>query len=67
MSDITKVLAPNGVLYTPHPTNSGRVFVYVHGHRVYGTVRRAYGEATYEFRPIGKWAHLVGTHEYASV
>ena len=72
MSDIHKVLAPNGNAYTFHPSvqrlgavHGLRGFVYVHGRRVYGTLRGSFNP--YEFRPVGKWAHLVKAHEYASV
>jgi hypothetical protein len=66
MSDITKVLAPNGLRYTFHLGTQRlcslrlRGFVYVHGRRVYGTITDPQeGRSTSDFHPVGKWAHLV--------
>ncbi len=73
MSDTIRVLAPNGVRYTFHLgtqrlgslRTSG--FVYVHGRRVYGTITENGLSSFAAFHPVGKWAHLVKAHDYASV
>jgi hypothetical protein len=60
--DTIRVQAPNGNVYKFH-CSSGfrgfRGFVYVYGHRVYGTRSAIEPGSTPGFTPRGKWAFIL--------
>lgn len=67
------IVITNGRTYRVHNADNRKgAYVYALGHRVYGTVRRAYNASlgrneSISFSPIGKWAFILNTVEVETV